>query len=192
MSATTTAKSSSKHPSWVLGIGFGLGLLVGAGMLVGSWMTFSVQQPPFVLPETALHAMATDSGETFSICTGSIADGVEGIFCLDFLTGDLQCWVMDNRSNAVAGYFVHNVVADLGIDQGRKNPQYLMVTGLTGLRGGGGAMRPAESLLYVADANSGNIVGYAVPWNRTARVGQKGVLLPVFKQAARQVEIRGQ
>ncbi len=194
MSSTTKGESTTVRSRTVLGTGFALGLLVGFGMLIGSWMAVSFFRPQITLPETLLHAVATDGGETFSIATGPISDGVEGIFCLDFLTGELKCWVLNNRSNQIGGYFAHNIVPDLGVDPSRKNPRYLMVTGQTGLRGGGAAMRPSECVVYVADANSGNVVGYAIPWNRTvaSRSAQQGVLVPVFKQAARQIEIRGQ
>lgn len=194
MLAKKLGESSKKHPYVVLGTGFALGLLVGIGMLVGSWMTHSFSQPRITVPDTTLHAMATDSGKTFSIATGPIADGVEGIFCLDFLTGELQCWVLNNRTNQVGAYFTYNVLKDLGVEQG-KSPQYLMVTGMAGLRGGGSGMRPSECLVYVADANSGNLAAYAVPWNQTlaSRGGvQQRQMMPVFKQAARNVQIRGQ
>lgn len=193
--STTMARLLLGRPRVGLGLGFALGLLVGVGMLVGSWMTFSWHSTEMQFPEIPLHAMATDRGENFSIATGPIAEGVEGIFCLDFLTGDLQCWVLNNRTNVVAARFGRNVVPDLGVDAARKNPQYLMVTGMTGLRAGGGAMQFAECVLYVADANSGAIVGYAVPWNRNlANRGsaQMGELLPIPIQQARGVQIRGQ
>lgn len=193
MSSTADARATKRSRTG-LGLGFGLGLLVGLGMVIGSWLTMSWQRTSITFPETAVHGVATDSGETFAICTGPISEEVEGIFSLDFLTGDLQCWVFNSRTNQIGGYFAHNVVADLGIDPTRKNPRFLMVTGRTGLRGGGSATRFAESVLYVADANSGNIVGYAVPWNRTlaSRGPQQGKLIPVFRQAARNLELRGQ
>ena len=194
MSAKIVGTSFTGPSRFALVAGFAIGLLVGVGMLVGSWMTLSFFRPQIRLPETALHAMATDTGKTFSIATGSIADGVEGIFCLDFLTGDLQCWVLNNRTNQLGAYSSYNVIKDLGVEQG-KSPQYLMVTGLAGLRGGGSGMRPSECLVYVADANSGNIAAYAVSWNQAlaSRGGvQQMQMVPVFKQAARHVEIRGQ
>ena len=89
------------------------GLLVGMGVLIGSWTATVV---PAVFPEIPLHATATDSGDTFAIATGYIADGIEGCFFLDFLTGDMQCWVINGRTGGQGGYFVQNVVADLGVD----------------------------------------------------------------------------
>ena len=115
---------------------------------------------PAVFPEIPLQATATDSGETFAIATGYIADGIEGCFFLDFLTGDMQCWVINGRTGGQGGYFVQNVVADLGVEGGRKNPRYLMVTGQATISGGSSAMKPADSLVYVADATTGNFAVY--------------------------------
>ncbi len=184
---------SARHSRVHLVTGVALGLLLGVGMFLGAWVA-THWRPAQGIPEIPLQAVATDSGETFAIATGSVADEVEGIFTLDFLTGDLQCWVINSRTNQIGGYFKYNVVADLGMDQGGRSPEFLMVTGRTGLRGGGSTMRYSECVLYVADARSGNIAGYAVPWNRTiaSRGPQQGALIPIFKQAARQLEIRGQ
>ena len=137
MSVTAETKSSVKRSRTALGIGFVLGLLLGVGMLIGSWVTMSNRQPQFAFPSTALNATATDSGENFAICTGSISDEVEGIFTLDFLTGELKGWVFDSRTGQIGGIFMHNVVVDLRMDQSGKNPHFLMVTGRTGLRGSG-------------------------------------------------------
>ncbi len=186
-------KWMSKHPRAMLGVGFVSGLMVGIGMLIGSWATIAhVGTPQLTIPETALHAVATDSGETFAIATGFIAEGIEGIYFLDFLSGELQCLVLNSSPGQPGGYFKYNVVPDLGVEQGRKNPHYLMVTGTSMLRGGGGAMRPADSLVWVVDANTGNFAAYAIPWNRTSRMMQTGSLFPVYKNSARQIEIRGQ
>jgi len=168
------------------------GLLVGMGVLIGS-RTATVT--PAIFPEIPLQATATDSGETFAIATGYIADGVEGCFFLDFLSGDMQCWVINGRTGGQGGYFVQNVVGDLGVDGTRKNPRYLMVTGQATISGGSSAMKPADSLVYVADATTGNFAVYTIPWNRQAAAANRAQQSPmklVFKGAARNLEIRGQ
>ncbi|MHB0956514.1 MAG: hypothetical protein ACYC6N_02895 [Pirellulaceae bacterium] len=181
-----------------LAVGFALGLLMGVGMLVGAWVTMWMQpavSSSFAFPETALHASATDSGDTFAIATGLVSDGIEGVFFLDFLSGDMQCWVINGRTGQTGGYFVQNVVADLGVEVGRKNPRYLMVTGQAPMSRGTSAMRPADSLVYVADANSGNFAVYALPWNRQATASNRAQQAPmalIFKGSARNLEIRGQ
>ena len=74
---------------WLLLSCFTAGLLVGAGMLVGSWLTgLRTAEPEFSLP-VPLHATATDRSASFSMATGPVADGVEGVFFLDFLTANL-------------------------------------------------------------------------------------------------------
>lgn len=188
----------TSHPRCSLVIGFTMGSCLGLGLLIGSWATWAWgPSGSFVFPETALHATATDAGETMSMATGQVQDGMEGVFFLDFLTGDLQCWVMSGRTGQMAGYFKHNVILDLGIEEGRKNPRYLMVTGLAPMRapGGLGAFRPADSLVYVADAHSGNFAVYAIPWNRQATATnqpQQGPMTCFFTGTARSLVIRGQ
>lgn len=182
-----------------LATGFALGLLVGVGMLLGAWATLARQPAlPFALGETALRASATDSGETFAIATGAIADGVEGVFFLDFLTGNLNCWVVNARTRQMGGhFFVLNVGEHLGVipGQSQKNPRYLMVTGVASMQRGSGGFQPADSLVYVADANSGNFAIYAIPWNRQATVTnrpQEAPMVVLLTGSARNLEIRGQ
>ncbi len=42
------------------------------------------------MPETVLNASASHGGETFAMATGPVDADVEGLFMLDFLTGELQ------------------------------------------------------------------------------------------------------
>jgi hypothetical protein len=56
-------------------------------------------------------------------------------------------------------------------------------------------MKPADSLVYVADANTGNFAVYALPWNRQANSTNRPQQAPmalIFKGSARNLEIRGQ
>ena len=170
------------------GAGLGLGLVFGLGMLIGS-LAARRQAMELELPVQALHASATHGSDNFAIATGDISDGVEGIFFLDFLTGELQCHVLNPRTGALGGMFKHNVVADLGIERGKK-PQYLMVTGRASFRGSG--VRPADSVVYVVDGNTGNFAAYILPWNRQAvNVGvvQANPMKLIGKGRARSLEI---
>ena len=157
-----------RRPVWFLGTGFLLGLLVGVGMLVGSMATWSVPSPRRCLSR---YTTARDgNGQQRYVCHGNRPDfenGVEGVFFLDFLTGDLQCWVLNSRNGQLGGQFRHNVVQDLGVEQGKK-PRYLMVTGAASFRRGTSGLQPADSIVYVADANTGHFAAYALPWNRQA------------------------
>ena len=118
----------------------------------------------------------------------------EGIFFLDFLTGDLQCAVL-YKNGLWGASFVANVFPDLGINQGTKKPNFLMVTGAwEGLRGGGGG-QPGRSVVYVVDSTTGSFAVYGVPWNRQAEATgavQGGPLFLMHKGRARNLQIRNQ
>ncbi len=92
----------------------------------------------------------------------------------------------------MGGMFKHNVVADLGVERGKK-PSYLMVTGRAAFRVRAGGFRPADSLVYVVDANTGNFAAYALPWSNQAAtqgVGQVAPMKLMGKGKARSVEIQ--
>jgi hypothetical protein len=87
--------------------------------------------------------------------------------------------------------FKTNVIADLGIEQG-KTPDYVMSAGVADFRGPAGNQF-GRSIVYVADGNTGNVACYAVPWNRAAVTGgapQAGALARVAVGKARMVAIQ--
>ena len=172
--------------------GLAAGSLLGLGMLIGTLATLRWERADMEFPYTALHASATHGGDNFAMATGPIADGVEGVFFLDFITGDLQCWVINPRTGFLGGRFQHNVLIDLGADRSKK-PSYLMVTGVADFRTGGGAITPAESVVYIADANTGRFAASSLPWNRNAAAvnqGQVASMVLIGRGAARNLEIR--
>ena len=100
-----------------------------AGLLIGG-----------VLPNTPLHAVATDRIDTFAMATGPVDDDVEAVFFLDFLTGDLRAVVLGRQGKGFTAFYEYNAVFnDLGIDP-NKTPKFMMVTGSANLRRGGGAV----------------------------------------------------
>jgi hypothetical protein len=150
-----------------LSVGLAMGLFVGVGMMVGALVATSFHaQPQFILPETALHASATHGSETLAIATGSIDGETDGVYTLDFLTGQLQCLVMNPRTGTFLGKFDYNVLGDLGVEKGKK-PSFVMATGQYLAIGTTGNIRPAATMLYVVDANSGNGAAYSIPWNNS-------------------------
>ncbi len=151
-----------KQSRWTLLL-FGVAL----GAILGAVVAAQFSTPRIQFPTTPLNAAATSGGTTMVIATGPIQEGVEGFFILDFITGELTCSVLNPRTGQLGGAYKANVVADLGVEQG-KQPQYLMVTGAANFRMGGGNVLPAESVVYVADANTGRYVAYWLPWNRIA------------------------
>jgi hypothetical protein len=136
--------------SWapvLLGIGLVTGLVVG-----GVW------------PHTPLHAVSTDRSETYAMATGPVDADVEAVYFLDFLTGDLTALVLGKQPPQWTGFFKANAAADLEIDP-QKNPKYMMVTGMVGLRRAGGTRaQPSAAMCYVAEVSCGKVAAYAVPW----------------------------
>jgi len=170
-----------KRGHWALLV---CGVMLGA--LMGAVVAVQFSCPRFELPATLLNASSTHGGTTMAIATGPIQDGVEGLFVLDFITGELN-----PRTGAMGGAFKANVVQDLGVEQG-KQPQYLMVTGAANFRTQSGNIAPAESVVYVADANTGRYVGYWLPWNRTAaqyNFTQASAMMVLGTGSARNIQV---
>lgn len=179
----------------LVGSGLAVGLLIGVGMLVGALVGLAATADGggmISLPGSSIHATATDAGDTFAIATGPVDDEAEGLFTLDFLTGELQCLVINTRSGEWS-IFKYIVTADLGAEAG-KAPQYLLVTGMLTTRAtGAGAARPGNCVAYVVDSRSGNVGVYGVPWNRsivaTGRA-QGGALVRVAVGKVRNLAVR--
>jgi hypothetical protein len=137
-----------------------------------------------------LKADSAASNESFAMATGPIDSDVDGLFTLDFLTGELQCTVVNKRTGQLGGLFRANVVADLGVGQ---NTKYLMATGRLSLPRGGYAARVADSIVYVLDTNTGNFVAYGLPWRpEVASIGyaQASAMKLLGQGKARNVPVR--
>ena len=170
----------------VLGLFVGLTISVAATFAtLASWGYLKRGKTQML--EQQLHAMATHGADSMAIATGEIDEGVEGVFILDFITGELTCQVLNARTGLLGGLFRQNVVADLGVEQG-KQPKYLLVTGGLEIRQNISNVRPARSIVYVADSNSGRYVAYVLPWNpQLANAGgaQASAMIPIGRGSAR-------
>ncbi|HET6884560.1 MAG TPA: hypothetical protein VFI31_30680 [Pirellulales bacterium] len=116
-------------------------------------------------PQTPIHAVATDRVDNFALATGPLDDDTEALFYLDFLSGDLKATALSPIARKFFASFTANVNRDLGVDLA-KNPKYLMVTGNSIFRRGGGQVQPGNSVVYVAELTSGKVAAYAVPWSQ--------------------------
>jgi hypothetical protein len=133
-----------------LAIGLAIGLVLGLN-LAGLW------------PTTPLHATATMGADNFVIATGPVDDGVEALYFLDYLTGDLRAAVLNQRSPGFSAFFEYNIAQDFNAGGG--NPKYLMVTGVANIPRGAGNTQLATSAVYIAEATTGQLVAYMLPWN---------------------------
>jgi hypothetical protein len=159
-------------------------MVVGAVLTAGFHGVTSVPQA---------HAVATSGSDNFAIATGFVDDQIEGLYFLDFLTGDLRCAIVNRRNATFSAYFQYNVLADFpGVND---KPRFLLVTGLADLPRGRGATQIGRSLVYVAEATSGRIAAYAVPYNSTllnAASPQTGTFIPIARGSFRDAFVRDQ
>ena len=114
-------------------------------------------------PETPLHATASDSNSVCVIATGAMDPGVEAIFVLDGITGELKVGVLSRRNGMFRAEYERNITVDFELGEGKK-PQFLMVTGLSDLIRPPGGNRFGFAVVYVAETSSGVIRAYGVPW----------------------------
>jgi hypothetical protein len=175
--------------NWVWIGGLLTGIAVCGALVMGYWLGRNHSANPF---ETALHATATHGGDTMALATGPVDEGDEGLFILDYLTGELQCMVISPRNTPTKFFarFRTNVVQVLGVEQGKK-PNYVMVTGHMDFQRGAAAARPGNCVVYVCDTITGNYAAFGIPWNRTfAAAGrpQQGALVLLDVGKARNLE----
>jgi hypothetical protein len=142
---------------------FGAGLVLG--LLLGQPSQKAPAMPDF--SELKLKAMASHGNDNFAIATGPIDDDVEGLYMLDFLTGDLMCLVL-NPKGGIAGQFKANVYGPQGFSAKKgKKGSFLIATG--SINGGiTPAGRLAGSVCYVVDSSSGEVLAFGFPWNKAA------------------------
>jgi hypothetical protein len=133
-----------------VGLGTVLGLVIGLN-LEGLW------------PAAPLHASATHGIDKFAIATGLVDNDVEALYFLDFLTGDMRAAVINPKTGKFNSFYTRNIAADFG-GAGR-NSGYLMVTGSVNMPRGTNNFQYADSIVYVAEASTGVVAAYTIPWN---------------------------
>lgn len=141
-----------------LATGIVLGLIIGLN-IQGIW------------PSVPLHASATHGLEKFAIATGTVDAGIEALYFLDYLTGDLRAAVISPKNGRFNSFFTRNIAADFGGTG--VNTGYLLVTGTADIPRGTANFQPARSIVYVADATSGKVAAYVIPWNSSLQAAGK-------------------
>jgi hypothetical protein len=145
--------------------------VVAVGVAVAGWMR----------PIGQVQALTSLANDAFAVCTLPLDGTNEGVFILDFETGDLSGAILNPTTGRFGVSYKHNVLADLGFKPGQvKNPKFLLVSGVMELRQP--PVPVAPSVLYVTDSTTGATVVYGIPWNtQQAQAGQQIVakLLPL-------------
>jgi hypothetical protein len=159
-------------------IGLVLGLFIGGIAIRG------------IGPGIPISATATEGLDKFAIATGQVDPGMEALYFLDYLTGDLRAAVINPKTGKFTAFFTHNIAADF---VAVKNPRYLMVTGLTQMPRGRAGFQFADSTIYIAEANSGQVAAYSIPWNSSMQAAgkpQQGTFVPLDRLEMRTAFVR--
>lgn len=162
----------------ILAIGVLIGLVIGLNVR-GLW------------PNVPLHATATQGMDKFGIATGAISPDLEALYFLDYLTGDLKAAVINPKTGKFNALFSYNIANDFPKAGGA--PRYMMVTGLTDIPRGRSGFQYAASSLYVAEASSGVVAAYTIPWNSSLHAAgkrQMGQLVPLDQIPMRTAFVR--
>ncbi|HEX3727778.1 MAG TPA: hypothetical protein VHV08_16110 [Pirellulales bacterium] len=168
----------NKKSTW-LAAGVALGLVIGLNA-AGLW------------PQVPLHAVATHGQENFAICTAPLDLDIEGIFVLDDVTGELKGAAFNLQMRRINTFFEYNITHDLA-SPNTKNPHYRIVSGVANIRQNVAAGTLANSVLYVAEVSSGQLVAYGIPWiqgRASNPLPQKVALIPLDRWQFRTTAIR--
>lgn len=126
------------------------------------------------------HAAAAAVEDSFAVCTAPVGDGMEGLFMLDFETGDVSGGVLNQNTAKFTVGYRYNVLKDLGFKPGKvKNPKFLLVPGQVNLMGPQ-ANKLGQSVLYVTDVSTGVTAAYGVPWGTSAATAASGPVAPLM------------
>jgi len=177
--------------NWLLGVV--LGIL--GGIAVGVFW-----------PEQPVAAVSTDRIDTYALATGFVDEGVEAVYYLDYLTGTLYAAVLSNQTRDFQARYQANVARDLqqviaysnaslaALNKQRErngqpplpalqmpqNPRYLITTGQVDIRRGASArLQPGAAAVYVAETNTGIVLAYVVPWDRSAHAANQPIAAPL-------------
>jgi hypothetical protein len=164
--------------TWLVA-GLAGGLVIGLN-LAGLW------------PQAPLHAVATHGQENFAICTAPLDMDIEGVFILDDVTGDLKGAALNLQMRRITTYFEYNITQDLPTTN-VKNAHYRIVSGMANIRQNVVAGNLANSVLYVAEVTTGQVVVYGIPWiqgRASAPTQIKTTLVPLDRWQFRTTAIR--
>ena len=125
-------------------------------------------------PHEPAYSSTADRDDQFLIITGPVGaaaaginDPIEGVFILDFLTGQLNGAVLNRQTGKYAPRYQRNLARDFGVDPAAR-PHYAVASGYSQLPNQGGVPM-ASGVLHIAELSSGRVIAYAFPWVEAPR-----------------------
>jgi hypothetical protein len=125
-------------------------------------------------PHEPAYATTADRDSNFALITipvgtsaAGITDAMDGVFILDFLTGQLKGAVLNRQSGKFASFYYRDLAKDFNVDP-QAAPHYALASGYAQVSGQLGKTF-ASGVLYVAELSSGVLAAYSFPWNEAPR-----------------------
>jgi hypothetical protein len=147
-----------------------------AGILVGLAIACLTRHEP-------AYAATSDRAVHFSMMTvpvtdaaNGIVDPLDGVFVLDFTTGQLKGAVLNRQIGKFASFYFRDVAKDFDFKP-NQIPEYCMVNGYAQIPIQGGR-KMASGMIYLSELASGKVVGYCFPWQEQG-LGVPGQLIPI-------------
>lgn len=136
-------------------------------------------------PHEPAYATTGDRDAQFAMLTvpvgtsaAGINDPMDGVFILDFLTGQLRGAVINRQTGKFTNFYTANLAKDFDVDP-KAQPHYAMVSGYSQLASRQGATF-ASGMIYAAELSSGKLIAYAFPWKEAPRPAPQLVsMIPV-------------
>jgi hypothetical protein len=103
----------------------------------------------------------------------------------------LKAAVINPKTGKFNAFFTYNIAGDF--PNVGSAPRYLMVTGLTDIPRGRSGFQYASSSIYIAEASSGIVAAYTIPWNSSLHAAgkqQMGALVPLDQIPMRTAFVR--
>ena len=123
----------------------------------------------YFCPHEPTYATTADRDEQFEIVTvpvgafvAGLNDPLDGVFVLDFLTGQLKGAVLNRQAGKFSSFYIRDLAKDFEVP-GNVSGRYCMASGYGSMNAAGG-IAYASGVLYVGEANSGKLIAYAFPW----------------------------
>lgn len=130
-------------------------------------------------PHEPVSAATADRDEKFGMvtCPMSFTDGTEGVFVIDYLTGQLKGGMVNPRIGKFTNFYFRNLAADFNVDP-KAQPHYVMVSGNRGQSIASSGNTLSSGTLYVGELTSGKVVAYVFPYRELRAPAPPVQILP--------------
>ena len=148
---------------------------IAAGLVAGLAVAY-------FCPHEPAYANTADRDSQFMMITVPVGnkavgfdDPIDGVFILDFLTGQLKGAVLNRQQGKFTSFYMPDLAGDFGV-KGDEDPHYCIVSGYSQMPAIQGATF-ASGVLFVGELNTGKVAAYSFPWNEQGTNGPQQLIM---------------